>query len=405
MKLISEPLDLQKLDEFLAGLSKEIAMGFGSIFRIPHQYLRNWGILVTDKNREWIKDQANDSYLAEWKAGTKKTNEAIERAIEAADLETGNERLNAQLGDMVVTLLKTMHDGKRTFKIYDIGAGAGDTTLAILDHLDLWPETRRIANYCFFRLIEPSEERLVIGEQKVVEGEIRREGSAKQSIENHRLYKLLPGPPAYIVGDHTYLDEIGDDKIDIVVSNAVFHHMPFPDHFETIRKKLRVGGVMAVGDWHTTLWKHPAFVVPVLEEALRADDSIVTEFKNRFNIKTGDRERLESEEITELQKEGHKYMIKWLRALVEELKKVGESLNFLEAHEAVEDRVQNINEEGKLETNLRKLRRRNHAFKEVEDNVRVVFKEHDLAAIITAGKLPAPKKRKQATRKRSRAVA
>lgn len=406
MRLISETPELERLDGFLAKLSQGLSMGFGSIFRIANQYLKYWGVDVTDKNRDWIKERANDSYVEEWRLGTAKTNKAIEEAIELANLDIGNELMNAQVGEMILDILRVLHNGKRDFLIYDVGAGSGDTTRAILNHLDLYPETRKIAPHCYFRLIEPSEERLV-GKKKKPENEEEEEASAKEKIESHKLYSWLPEAPVYIVGTHKFLEDVGNNSIDIAVSNAVFHHMPFPDHYGMIKRKLARDGVMVVGDWHTTIWKHPAFVVPILEAVAKDKETgmeVIKDFKRHFGLEDVDIRDVEKEMgITQMQKTGHKYMIDFIRHLAIRLQDIEEQLFFLEAHEAFEDRVMNVKDKehgGGLEADISRLREWHPAFRNIENNQQIVFPNHDLAAVIAAGKQFSPPKRRRGGSKR-----
>lgn len=375
----SDIVALKQIDRFLDEISEGLQMGFGSVFRVASQHLINWGVLVTDKNKRWIKEQAISSYLKEWTAGSEKSNDAIERSIARADLEEGNIRLNAHLGEVVVSILKCMHDGKRTFNIADIGAGAGDTIEAVLDALDFdpKPDTKRIAAYCNFYPIEPSLKRLMVAEEKWKE---------------HTLYKLLPNPPMGAFGNHAYhFPKIQNGTFDILISNAVLHHIPFPDYLLTIREKLADDGVVVIGDWHTTIWKHPAFVIPVLE-VLGADNEKVNAFKNFFEIKTGDRESLERE-LTPQQIEANRIMANWIKYLAEELKKVEERLFFLEGHEAFDDSVTNMEGVG-FETNLTALKKKHRGFKELENNKQIVFTEHDLAGVRAVAKIPPPKRKK-----------
>jgi len=373
-----EITDLKRIERFLEEISQGLAMEFGSIFRIASQYFPNWGIKISGTNRHWIEEQAADSYLKEWKAGTEKSNQAIENATVKANLEIGNERLNAQLGELVVEILRAMHNGKRQFTICDIGSGDGNTIEAVMDAMDRYKETRAIAAYCQFYPIEPSLTRLVAAEQK---------------WKRHALYRLLPGPPMGAFGNHAYhLPKLGEGTFDIVISNAVFHHIPFPEYFGMIRDRLSRDGVMVIGDWHTTIWKHPAFVVPVME-ALGADGGRISEFRTFFQIKSDDRERLEKEELTPMQREANKLMLHYVKALSEELAKVGEKLYFLEGHEAFEDRIANIRRYG-FETELPALKKGHKGFARVEDNKVNVFEKHDLAAICAVGKIPPPKSRR-----------
>ena len=375
MKHISEINDLKKLDDFLSGLSKSLAMAIGSWSRIPHQYLPNWGVQVTEKNREWIKKRAAMSFVDEWISCSAKANEAIEAATTEAKVDVGNQSLNVQLGEIVARILRNMHDGKRTFKIYDLGAGAGDTTISVLDALNLYEDTQRIVPYCNFRLIEPGD-RLIV---------------AEKAISQHELVKSGVTRPIYIRGSFDYFEsDVGNGVVDIFISNAVLHHFPFPDHFKMIREKLAEDGVMVVGDWHNTIFSHPAFMVPLLE-AVGASTDVTSEFKNRFGIKDGDRERLEAK-LTPRQKECHRQFIDFQRALSVGLSKINEKLCMVESLDTFQDRVKNIEDAG-FESRLEVLRRRHPGFRDLENNKKIVHDTSDVAGVVAVGKISPHRKK------------
>jgi len=379
MKLISDTNELQGLDDFLTGLSGSLPIEIGSWSRIAHQYLANWGVKVTPKNRDWIKRWAASKFFEEWRNATDKANRAIEMAIHDVEkLVIGNLGLNTELGEMVARILKSMHagDGNRTFTIYDLGAGDGDTTLAVLNALDLYKETKGIAGYCNFRLLDPGSARLRTAEAK---------------IAKHPLSKLLASPPVYIVGSSDYFEsDVGRGTVDIFISSAVLHHFPFPDHFQVIREKLAEDGVMVAGDWHNTILSHPAFMVPLLE-AIGAKPEVINEFRNRFGIKEGDRKQLEGR-LTPRQKACHQPFIDFIKALSVRLQDAGEKLCILECLESFEDRVKNIEEAG-FETRLGVLRKGHPGFRNVEKNKNLVFADSDLAGVVAVGKIPRPRKR------------
>jgi len=377
MKLISEVNELKKLDDFLSELSKTLVVEIGSWSRIANQYLANWGIEVTGKNKDWIKKHAQRAFLDEWRNSTDKSNIAIEEAIAEAKLAIGNQRLNAQLGEMVASILKNMHDGKRTFTIYDLGAGAGDTTIAVLDALDLYEDTQRIAPYCKFRLLEPGSTRLMVAETE---------------IAKHSLFQNLTTPPVYVCGAYDYFEsDIGKGAVDIFISNAVLHHFPFPDHFHVIYDKLANDGVMVTGDWHNTIFMHPAFMIPLLE-AVGGDDKVINKFKNRFCIKEGEREKLEAR-LSPAERECHRAFIDFQRCLSIRLRDVKERLCIVECLETFADRVKNMEDAG-FESRIDVLSKKHPGFREIRENKRLVFKENDLAGVVAVGKFRPPNSRK-----------
>jgi SAM-dependent methyltransferase len=333
-------------------------------------------VVVTPKNRDWIKRRAAEKFFEEWQKTTEKANEAIEKAIlDVKELIIGNQGLNRELGEMVVSILRRMHalDGDRIFTIYDLGAGDGDTTLAVLNAMDLYPHTKGLAPYCKFRLLDPGSQRLRVAEAK---------------IAAHPLSKLLLSRPVSIVGSSDFFEsDVGKGSVDIFISNAVLHHFPFPDHYRVIREKLAEDGVLVAGDWHNTILSHPAFFVPLLE-AIGADTYLVNEFMNRFGIKEGDRKKLE-EGLTPRQKACHQPFIDFIKAQSVRLKEVGEKLCILECLESFEDRGMNMRVAG-FEDRIDVLRKEHVGFGDIERNKNLVFADSDLAGVVAVGKIKAP---------------
>ena len=370
MELKSAIGDLRKIDETLHLICEGLSVAPGSIFRIASQYLVNWGILITDENREWIEEQSNRSYREEWRGGSGESNEAIAHAIEKANLIYGNDYLNTVVAEMTVEILDGMSHGKDRKKliICDMGAGTGGTTGAVLDMMEL-KKKRKLSRLCHFYLVEPSLERL-------------RE--ANERLKRHSLqvdYELVCS------SQEVHLSMIRDSRFDMMVSTAVFHHMSFPTYLQQIREKMADGGVMVVGDWFTTMWQHPAQLVPILR-ALGATEPKQKLFETYFNVRREDIQRLERA-LTPQQREANRYMLKYVIALAEEMRGVESKsrLCFLEAHESVNDRLSKMQKAG-FETDIAELREKHRGFARIAGTVRSIYPTHDIACVVTAAKMP-----------------
>lgn len=369
--------ELERLDKWFRELCEGLEYKPGSIFRIAGQYLKNWGIIIDDENRGWIDEMSLLSYKQEWKGASKRTLDAIRVGGTRAGLTLGNEELNEILAEMAVDVLMSMNDGKRTFLIGDIGAGTGDTSMAILDDLSKSNEGRDIMRRCHFYLLEPAFGEMTRAKDAIegfrigIEGETEVEighTMVNQTMETH--FPMLPRGPMF----------------DLIVSNAVFHHMAFPTYLERIHEKLADDGVAVIGDWHTTIWQYPAFVVPILVD-LGLEASKLEEFKTRFCIKEQDREQHEKA-LRRDQAESNKKMYLFERMLGEEFAMLEpeERLLFLEAHESLADRLTKIRESGFC-VDLSELKEKHEGFVRMDRNIKHLYPDKEMACVVAAGKI------------------
>ena len=134
-KTFSDVKKIKSINKRIRGLTKRYPLQLGSLLRVTYQALENWGIKVTEKNREWIEQEVCNDYKKDWERAEKTTYDAIHRAVENSGLGPGNEQLNVNLAELSVEILmsmaklKTKHD---RISLCDIGAGEGATTGAIL---------------------------------------------------------------------------------------------------------------------------------------------------------------------------------------------------------------------------------------------------------------------------------
>lgn len=377
MEMVSSIAQLENLDKWFRELCGGLDYQPGSIFRIAGQYLGNWGITVTDENREWIEETSLQSYKQEWRGAGPSTLEAIRVAGTRAGLSLGNEELNEILAEMAVEVLISMNDGQRKFLIGDVGAGTGDTSMAILDDLSKTAEGRDIMRRCHFYLLEPAFGEMMKAKAAIegfrigAEGELEMEighTMVNQTMETH--FPMLPRGPMF----------------DLIVSNAVFHHMTFPTYLRRIYEKLADDGVAVMGDWHTTIWQYPAFVVPILVD-LGMEGPRLEEFKTRFCIREQDREQYEKA-LRKDQAAANKAMYEFERFLGEEFQGLEpkERLLFLEAHESLEDRLGKMRESGFC-VDMDELREKHNGFVRMKRNIKELYPQSEMACVVAAGKI------------------
>jgi SAM-dependent methyltransferase len=375
VELIASIRQLEELNSWFQSLCDGLEYKPGSIFRIASQHLSNWGIEVTDENRPWIENQSRESYTEEWAGATGRTLEAISLASSRAGLTMGNRDLNELLADMAVNILLDMDDGNRKFVIGDIGSGTGETSIAILDRFNRSESGIALLKRCHFYMLEPAFIELARAKKAVRNFRIENDGEfevahtiVNQSMETH-LTMLPPGP-----------------MFDMVVSNAVFHHMSFPTYLEQIHEKLADDGVTIIGDWHTTIWQHPAFVMPILE-SLKMDAEKIGEFRRRFAISDDTKEELEGK-LRDHQVRANNDMVGYALFLADEFGRLTpkERLCFLEAHESLGDRLGKMEERGMC-VDMEELREKHRGFISIGDNKRKLYPRNEVACVVAGGKM------------------
>jgi 2-polyprenyl-3-methyl-5-hydroxy-6-metoxy-1,4-benzoquinol methylase len=359
-----------EIDKVLSGLFDGFRLIPGSICRIANQYLSNWGIAVTEENKGWIEARSLDSYEYEWSQSDDSYYRAINIATTKAGIEFNNEGLNDTLANKTALVIEAMleDDKRREFKILDVGAGNGATTMKVLDVMKIRGLDESIFRRCHFYLLEPSDKAL----RKALETMRERKAASKVS------------PIGMTVQDH--LDTVSDNSYDLVISNAVFHHMSFPDYLSRVYSMLAEDGVMIVGDWHTTIWSQPAFMLPILK-ALGAPGDRIRDFETFFGVMKGDYERL-LRSLPESERESNYFMLEYERHLAEELRGFSghSKLYMLEAHESLSDRLRNYERAG-FTVDLEELRQHHKAFLDMKRNVNKL-KRKELGAVVAMGKIP-----------------
>ncbi len=358
MNLRESEAAIIEVDRILEEVFRGLRMAPGSVCMIACQYLKNWGIAVTEDNRDKIERISLEGYRGQWKSASTLTHQMINYASSKAGITYNNNQLNQMLASMALSAIEEMvRDGNgRKIRILDIGAGDGKTTIAILDQMKSMGQ-ESLAERCKFILLDPSPYALA---------------SAHTAIGERGTILPIGG---------TLDDYLEEDPrpLDMVISNAVFHHFSFPTFLGRIHEKLAQDGVMVIGDWHTTIWSQPAFMVPILR-MLGAEESKIRRFEMEFNVKRGDLEQLEKR-LTPMQRESNRRMLEYERYLSEELRnsKQATQLLLFEAHESLDDRLGKYRQTGFV-TDLAELRKKRFCRK-AKINVRTPKANYELGAV------------------------
>lgn len=216
----------------------------GSPLRVPHYAWHNWGIEYgSEVEFHHLVKLSEDEYRSEWDWTTDERHGDIAIASKKAGLEDANARLNKAVANVVFKIIR-YRNGR--IRILDVGAGSGQTTLAVIRELDELP----IESAEFF-LFDPAKKALQAGARRLAEIGLN-EG------ENFHIYPIT---------DLNMSNYVQEESADIVVSVASIHHHAFLGAvFELIFKLCKRNGVFIIGDWHNSMWEHPNKVFAMLSK-------------------------------------------------------------------------------------------------------------------------------------------
>jgi SAM-dependent methyltransferase len=391
MNLASSIRELEEVEGRLNAVTDRLSMGAGSIFRIACQYLPAWGIGVTDENRRWIERRSIRNYCAEWKRGGDDYHKAINIAIRKANLQYAHNEINGMLAEIAVNLMRALFElrgfcPEKPCRVLDVGAGSGGTTVAILDRMSEDKLTSEMARACRFTLIEPSPNQLYSDKSGTI--------SAEQKLSRHPLGLENEGYSLLCTDLTSHLPEMAPGSYDMVVSNAAFHHFSFITHLQSLHEKLKDDGVMVVGDWHNTVFSHPAYVIPILR-SLEAGEDEIDRFRNIFHVMEMDTHQALDNALSLEKRKANEKFLKFVTSLAAEMAKSSRQpqgngqFYFLEALESKESRLAKMDEGGFL-TDYAELVEKHDAFRiakpALRTNVKKVFPDSEVAYVMAVGK-------------------
>lgn len=201
----------------------------GSPRRVPSYAYRNWNLPYQG---EYI---ATLAYKAEWQEGTAAQLGLVSQATLKAGFGDYPELLRQKTAEVVASKLA----GANSTTLLDIGAGPGQSTLAVYNALP-----PRLKGLFSAILVEPSIQALKTAELVMAEHNITA--------------KTLPGTDLETLGG------IESSSVDVLIAVAsVHHHADIP--FWEYAKVLKPGGLAVFADWHHDIWEHPARVLKFLE--------------------------------------------------------------------------------------------------------------------------------------------
>lgn len=206
----------------------------GSPYRVPHYAYNVYGL-----GPYVNEDLATEAYRTEWAAETPGLVASVPDALQKAGLGNFNGFLQQRTAEVVAAVLTTS-PLQEHYRIIDVGAGTGDSAIAVAKLLPAEIRARTI-----FFLIDPSGKSLEEAKEKMKD----------QGVE----YGTLEGT------DLDILSQIQPEFADVLTGVAsVHHHAKIP--FELYARVLKPRGWAVFADWHQPIWEHPGSVYRFLQK-------------------------------------------------------------------------------------------------------------------------------------------
>lgn len=274
-----------RVHQFLRGLDNPSGLGLpivlGSPARIVETALPNWGVELESGEMtetsagqrltiDALRDFATECYFSEWGAREDFTSPShwsklIIEATKKSGLVGIYEGLNSTIAEFVRVIFKASgaaSDGA-DHTVLDIGCGAGTTSIATIQTLARSDLARRV--------------RLIVNDLSTESRQIAERSLAPYFPTGSGRLVPTAGPEAVV------LPELQSESVDIVISNAVFHHFTNTAYMSRIMRVLKPGGFVVAGDYHTTIWHHPVAMHHFLD-LLGASRDFLSQFSIFFKI-------------------------------------------------------------------------------------------------------------------------
>jgi hypothetical protein len=230
--------------EITEGLPRPIRIG--SVLRAGERAYRQWGIGITDQNRENLRELATWHYVLDAEEGKNECHTGddlrhVKKKLSSDSLES----MATYIARLVKEAAVTIDDGIRTFRVCNIASGGGRLCSAIATAMREDPESEAILERTEFHLVD-------------------------HSVKISKAEKNLDGFGVRIV-PHAMLDdqflEKGVGEFDFIVELSHLHRKPFlSGHLAKLYSALRDGGLLISGDFHSITSQHPYYIYNLLKE-------------------------------------------------------------------------------------------------------------------------------------------
>ncbi|MBN2101671.1 MAG: class I SAM-dependent methyltransferase [Candidatus Aenigmarchaeota archaeon] len=217
-------------------------MKMGSALRVPMQDWKNYGISWRRPIEQTALIEAGRSeYMNEYALGDASQHGIIGKASEMAfDGVNYNQKLREANAKIISTHLKMQPPS--TFRILEIGSGAGDSALEVYNSLKSDPNFNGDVE---FVLTDPASKTLEIAREKLQKAGAKVAGTVEMRQDE------IP-------------QKIVQPEFDTIMQVAAMHHDPdIP--YQAFADALKKGGIFASADWHHGGWEHPGLVYEMLK--------------------------------------------------------------------------------------------------------------------------------------------
>ncbi|MFH1520648.1 MAG: methyltransferase domain-containing protein [Candidatus Micrarchaeota archaeon] len=248
--LLTSISDIEAFDRELALVTKGLPLliDIGSVLRVTSSRYAEFGIGLTDDNRAELETKARHIYI----------NDAAQDRSSKTPTDTWY-KFKKNLADPILTdmamaisvilteILSTVKkDGP--VRILDIATGSGRLVSAVITALASDTRTADLVKRIELHMVDYSSN-LSCAQNNAI-----RLGVS--TVRTHSLY------------DEQYLDEahVRGDKFDIVMTLSHLHRKPFIDgYLRLLKNVLEPDGIIASGDFHSTMTHHPSHLYTLLE--------------------------------------------------------------------------------------------------------------------------------------------
>lgn len=247
--LLTSISDIEAFDRELARVTNglPLSIDIGSVSRVASSRYGEFGVKITDANRAELearareiyrrdaeRDRANKTATDKWYKFKKSLSEAMlsEMAMAIATI----------LKDILSTISK---DGP--IRILDAATGSGRLSSAVISALAADIQTARMLERIELHMVDHS---------------------SALTYARDNVTKMGVTVKTHSVHDEQYLADAVSrgDRFDIIMSLGHLHRKPFIDaYLQLLAGVLAPDGIVAIGDFHSTMTHHPSHLYTLLE--------------------------------------------------------------------------------------------------------------------------------------------
>ncbi len=255
---VSSIEDIQRLDQEFWEVTKGLTVRTGSVLRVPSSHYKDWGIKITDENRDELK-KISQGYRKK-DAREKEDDGKIERIERTATNLQHKERMTIDIAKGVVEAMRSMMDHEE-INIAVIPSSRGSLADMIYYGMLTDDELKTRMDRVKLHLVDLSQKKLADTPAKMLD-----------SVDTR----------TYPIDDEMFLKFAGKEKFDIVASLCHFSKKSFKtEYFELLSGSIRSGGALVSGDWHSIFANRPLYTFELLQ-AMNVDRKRLEKMRDIF---------------------------------------------------------------------------------------------------------------------------